>query len=325
MHRPRVLVGRRIAGGSERRQRCTSSSLARRRREVRRLGAGRRQRWMRQRERRGGELRADFELVRLRHALARDRQWPVVLDLRGYGGGAAAQCSAPVLTTESPSGTTIPAATQIVDNKGNVWTLVNEQIARNGAIDPVTANVGPTETILDGTGTIGGPDATARAPTLPRAKVRTFECSRTRSLSRTRLLGESRGAGARVCGRHFGDEHLLWHGRMRRRQHLRYRAQSRSVHVAEPGTPTYTFGAYQAASGRDSSSVVTRRQRHGLRLHARSWVHRLRLVEATLGDCWRPGCQFTGLRLQPDPFTRRAGRRRCRRGSRYGGEGADWQ
>lgn len=60
----------------------------------------------------------------------------------GLSGGSTAQCSASVKVSASPSGTTIPSASRIVDSSGTVWTLTSgHQIAKNGTVDPVTANV----------------------------------------------------------------------------------------------------------------------------------------------------------------------------------------
>lgn len=45
-------------------------------------------------------------------------------------------------TSASASGTTVPSAASITDASGNVWTLTSgAQIAKNGTVDPITANV----------------------------------------------------------------------------------------------------------------------------------------------------------------------------------------
>lgn len=46
-----------------------------------------------------------------------------------------------VATSPSPSGTTIPSATQIVDSNGNVWTLVTGVVIENGRAAGYSANV----------------------------------------------------------------------------------------------------------------------------------------------------------------------------------------
>jgi hypothetical protein len=43
--------------------------------------------------------------------------------------------------TVSPSGTTIPPASQIIDSQGKAYTVVNGQIAQSGTVDPRTAQV----------------------------------------------------------------------------------------------------------------------------------------------------------------------------------------
>jgi hypothetical protein len=43
--------------------------------------------------------------------------------------------------TPSPSGATIPSATEIVDTSQNVWVVSGGQIYQNGLVDPITANV----------------------------------------------------------------------------------------------------------------------------------------------------------------------------------------
>ena len=49
--------------------------------------------------------------------------------------------SAGACVKTSPDCTTVPPASRIVDAADNVWTLQGGQIAKNGTIDPITANV----------------------------------------------------------------------------------------------------------------------------------------------------------------------------------------
>jgi hypothetical protein len=70
----------------------------------------------------------------------------------GSNGGSTAQCSAPKAVTPSPSGATIPSASQIVDGAGNVWTaVVGGQISKNGT---VVSGGGTTVLLLYYNGTI---------------------------------------------------------------------------------------------------------------------------------------------------------------------------
>jgi endoglucanase len=59
----------------------------------------------------------------------------------GHKTGSTDYCYAPLLVAASPSGTTIPSATQIVDSIGTVWTVVSGQAVRNGVVDTTTANI----------------------------------------------------------------------------------------------------------------------------------------------------------------------------------------
>jgi hypothetical protein len=54
---------------------------------------------------------------------------------------ASVKDAAPATTAASPNGTTIPAATQIIDGDGNVWTVAGGVVFENGASSGVSGNV----------------------------------------------------------------------------------------------------------------------------------------------------------------------------------------
>jgi len=63
----------------------------------------------------------------------------IYASMNSWGVAVVVTPPTPAPPVASPSGTIIPPATQIVDTKGNVWTLIGKgQVATNGIADPVT-------------------------------------------------------------------------------------------------------------------------------------------------------------------------------------------